>query len=193
MKMLAVFSISSILALSSLVGADFKVDRSHSDLGFKVRHMMVSNTIGRFDDFSGTFSYDPRTKQLSALRGEAKVDSINTEDAKRDDHLRGPDFFDAKKHPTVTMQFVKQKGDRVTVALTIKGVTKNIILEMDDASKAVKDPWGNTRVGFALEGKINRQDFNIKFSKVMETGGVMVGDKVKLSLEIEGVQLKEPY
>ena len=190
MKMLTVFSISSILALSSLLAADFKVDRSHSDLGFKVRHMMVSNTKGSFDDFSGTFSYDPKTKQLSALSGEAKVASINTEDAKRDDHLRSDEFFDVKKYPTITMKFVQQKGDKVTVALTMKDVTKNIVLEMDDASDAIKDPWGNTRVGFALEGKINRQDFNIKFSKMMETGGVMVGDEVKLSLEIEGIQVK---
>ena len=190
MKMLTALSISSILTLGTLAGADFKVDKSHTDLGFKVRHMMVSNTKGNFDDFSGTFSYDPKTKQLSALHGEAKVASINTEDVKRDDHLRGADFFDAKKYPTITMKFVKQKGDNVTVALTMKDVTKNIVLEMDDASEAVKDPWGNTRAGFALEGKINRQDFNIKFSKVMETGGVMVGDEVKLSLEIEGVQLK---
>ncbi|MGB5966359.1 MAG: YceI family protein [Sulfurimonadaceae bacterium] len=190
MKMITLIAISSVLTLGSLYGADFKVDKSHTDLGFKVRHMMVSNTKGSFDDFSGTFSYDPDTKQLSALQGEAKAASINTEDAKRDDHLRGPDFFDTKKHPTITMKFVKQKDDKVTVALTIKDVTKNITLKMDDASGAVKDPWGNTRAGFALEGKINRQDFNIQFSKAMETGGVMVGDEVKLSLEIEGIKVK---
>jgi len=90
----------------------------------------------------------------------------------------------------MSMTFVKQKGDEVTVALTMKGITKNIVLEMDDASDAVKDPWGNTRSGFSLEGKINRQDFNIKFSKMIETGGVMVGDEVKLQLEVEGIQVK---
>lgn len=166
------------------------VDKSHTSLDFKVRHMMVSNTKGTMEEFNGTFSYDPETKQLSALEGTVNVASINSDDAKRDEHLRGADFFDAQKYPTMKMTFVEQKGDKVTVALTIKDVTKNVVLEMDDASGAVKDPWGNTRVGFALEGTINRQEFNIKFSKLMESGGVMVGDEVKLQLEIEGVQAR---
>lgn len=190
MKMIPAFTLSSFIAFSSLIGADYTVDKSHTTLGFKVRHMMVSNTKGTMDDFSGTFSYDPKTKKLSALNGTVNVASINTDDAKRDDHLRSDDFFDVTKYPTMRMRFVEQKGDKVTVALTMKDVTKNVVLEMDDASDAVKDPWGNTRSGFALEGKINRQDFNIKFSKMMETGGVMVGDEVKLQLEIEGIQVK---
>ena len=190
MKMIPTLALCSLLTLSSLFGADYTVDKSHTSLEFKVRHMMVSNTKGSFEDFSGTFSYNPKTHQLTALEGVAKIASVNTDDVERDKHLRSADFFDAKKFPTMKMKFVKQKGDDVTVALTMKGVTKNIILEMDDASDAVKDPWGNTRSGFALEGKINRQDFNIKFSKLMETGGLMVGDDVKLQLEIEGIQVK---
>ncbi len=190
MKMIPALTLSSFIAFSSLLGADYTVDKSHTSLDFKVRHMMVSNTKGTLEDFNGTFSYDPLTKQLSALNGTAVVASINTDDAKRDEHLRSADFFDATKYPTMTMKFVQQKGDKVTVALTMKDVTKNVVLEMDDASGAVKDPWGNTRSGFSLEGSINRQDFNIKFSKIMETGGMMVGDEVKLQLEIEGIQVK---
>ncbi len=190
MKMIPVLTLSSLIAFSSLLGADYTVDKSHTSLAFKVRHMMVSNTKGAMEDFNGTFSYDPKTKQLSALEGNVNVASVNTDDAKRDDHLRSADFFDVAKYPTMHMTFVEQKGDKVTVALTMKGVTKNVVLEMDDASGAVKDPWGNTRSGFSLEGTINRQDFNIKFSKMMETGGVMVGDDVKLQLEIEGIQVK---
>lgn len=190
MKIIPALTLSSLIAFSSLLGADYTVDKSHTSLDFKVRHMMVSNTKGTLEDFNGTFSYDPETKQLSALNGTAVVASINTDDAKRDEHLRGADFFDAAKYPTMTMKFVQQKGDKVTVALTMKDVTKNVVLEMDDASGAVKDPWGNTRSGFSLEGSINRQDFNIKFSKIMETGGMMVGDEVKLQLEIEGIQVK---
>lgn len=188
--MIPVLTLSSLIAFSSLLGADYTVDKSHTSLAFKVRHMMVSNTKGAMEDFNGTFSYDPKTKQLSALEGNVNVASVNTDDAKRDDHLRSADFFDVAKYPTMHMTFVEQKGDKVTVALTMKGVTKNVVLEMDDASGAVKDPWGNTRSGFSLEGTINRQDFNIKFSKMMETGGVMVGDDVKLQLEIEGIQVK---
>ncbi|WP_345977620.1 YceI family protein [Sulfurimonas sp. HSL3-7] len=190
MKMITVIAISSLLTAASLFGADFSVDKAHTNIGFKVRHMMVSNTQGSFDDFSGSFSYDPKTRQLTALEGKVTVASVNTDEAKRDDHLRSPDFFDAEKYPAMTMKFVKQEGDKVTVALTIKDVTKNVVLEMDDASDAIKDPWGNTRVGFSLEGKINRQEFNITFSKLMETGGLVVGDDVKLQLEIEGIQAK---
>ncbi len=190
MKMIPAFTLSSFVAFASLFGADYTVDKSHTNLAFKVRHMMVSNTKGTMDDFNGTFSYDPATKKLSALDGTVKVASVNTDDAKRDDHLRSADFFDVAKYPTMHMTLVKQQGDKVTVALTMKDVTKNVVLEMDDASGAVKDPWGNTRSGFSLDGTINRQDFNIKFSKMMETGGVMVGDEVKLQLEIEGIQVK---
>ncbi len=190
MKMIPSIALSSLLGVASLIGADFTVDKAHTDLGFKVRHMMVSNTKGNFDEFSGTFSYDPKTRELTALDGKVNVASVNTDEPKRDDHLRGPDFFDAKKYPAMTMKFVKQEGDKVTVALTIKDITKNVVLEMDDASDAIKDPWGNTRVGFSLDGKINRQEFNITFSKLMETGGLVVGDDVKLQLEIEGIEKK---
>lgn len=190
MRMIPAIALSSLLGVASLIGADFTVDKAHTDIGFKVRHMMVSNTKGSFDEFSGVFSYDPKTRQLTALDGKVKVASVNTDEPKRDDHLRGPDFFDAKKYPNMTMKFVKQEGDKVTVALTIKDVTKNVVLEMDDASDAIKDPWGNTRVGFSLDGKINRQEFNITFSKLMETGGLVVGDDVKLQLELEGIEKK---
>lgn len=188
--MIPAIALSSLLSVASLYGANFTVDKAHTDLGFKVRHMMVSNTKGNFDDFSGTFSYDPKTRQLTALEGKVNVASINTDEPKRDDHLRGPDFFNAKEFPTMTMKLIKQTGNKVTVALTIKDVTKNVVLEMDDASDAIADPWGNTRVGFALEGEIDRQEFNITFSKIMETGGLVVGNDVKLMLEIEGIEKK---
>jgi len=190
MKTIPAIALSSLLGVASLLGANFTVDKAHTDLGFKVRHMMVSNTKGNFDDFSGSFSYDTKTRQLTALDGKVQVTSVNTDEPKRDDHLRGPDFFDVEKYPTMHMKFVKQTGDKVTVALTIKDVTKNIVLDMDDASDAIADPWGNTRVGFALNGEIDRQEFNIRFSKIMETGGLVVGDKVKLMLEIEGIEKK---
>jgi len=190
MKMISAFTLSSLLGVASLLGANFTVDKAHTDLGFKVRHMMVSNTKGNFDDFSGSFAYNPKTRQLTGLEGKVNVASVNTDEPKRDDHLRGPDFFDVKKYPTMRMKFVKQTGDKVTVALTIKDVTKEVVLEMDDASDAIADPWGNTRVGFTLNGEIDRQEFNIRFSKIMETGGVVVGDKVKLMLEIEGIEKK---
>ena len=188
--MITAITVSSVLGFSSLLGADFTVDKAHTNLGFKVRHMMISNTQGNFEEFSGTFSYDPKSRRLEALDGEVKVASVNTDEAERDAHLRGPDFFDVAKYPTMTMKFVEQNGDKVTLALTMKDVTKNVVLEMADASDIIKDPWGNKRAGFALEGKINRKDFHVNFSQLMETGGLAVGEEVKLQLEIEGIQAK---
>ncbi len=187
MKLLKVVALSALMGFGSLYALDYKVDNSHTNLGFKVKHMMVSNTTGKFKDFSGTFSYDPKTQKLSALEGSVKVSSINTEDKKRDSHLKSADFFNAKKYPTITMSFVKQEGEDVYVNLTMKDVTKQVKLEMDDASALVQDPWGNKRSGFTLEGKILRNEFNITFNKALETGGLIVGDKVKLLLEIEGI------
>jgi len=188
MKMIQKLTLSFALGLSSLFGADFIVDPTHSSIDFKVRHMMVSNTKGSFSDFLGTFSYDNKSRRLLALDGVVKIASVDTKDTKRDKHLRSAEFFDAQNFPTMHMQFIKQNKDRVAVDLTIKDVTKRVIFEMEDASDIVKDPWGGRRAGFALRGKINRQDFNMKFSELMETGAVMVGNEVKLSLEIEGTQ-----
>ncbi len=188
--MITAITMGSILSFSTLFSADFTVDKTQTNLGFKVRHLMISNTKGDFEDFNGTFSYDPKTRRLEALNGEVKVASVNTDEADRDADLRSGNFFDAAKYPTMTMKFVEQKGDKVTVALTIKDVTKNIVLEMADPSDIIKDPWGNRRVGFTLEGEINRKDFHLNYSKLMETGGLVVGDEVKLELEIEGIQNK---
>ncbi len=191
MKLVTSVLLSTLIGASSLLALDYKVDTSHTNLGFKVKHMLVSNTNGRFSKLSGTFSYNPKTKKLSALHGSVDVNSVNTQDKKRDDHLRSPDFFNVKKYPNMTMEFIRQSGDDVYVNLTIKGITKEVKLEIDEASGLVRDPWKNERSGFTLEGKINRNDFNIKFNKLIETGGLMVGDKIKLLLEIEGIVVKK--
>jgi polyisoprenoid-binding protein YceI len=187
MKILNSLTLGALLGFSSLFGTDFIVDKSHSSVSFKVRHMMVSNTKGHFENFKGKFSYDPKTQLLSTLNGEVKVESITTANEKRDDHLKGPDFFDAKKYPKIIVSFVNQEGSDVYVNLTMKDVTKKVKLEMSDASALITDPWGNERIGFVLDGKINRQDFGITFNKALETGGVLVGDEVKLSIELEGI------
>jgi len=191
MKLVSSVVLATLMSVSSLFALDYKVDKAHTNLGFKVKHMLVSNTNGTFSKLQGTFSYDPKTKTLSALSGSVEVKSINTQDTKRDDHLKGPDFFNMKKYPTMKMEFVRQSGEDVYVNLSIKDITKEIKLELDEASGLVKDPWGNQRSGFTLEGKINRNDFNIKFNKVLETGGLMVGEKIKLLLEIEGIVAKK--
>ena len=174
-----------LLLSTALLGAPYQVDASHSDVSFKIRHLMISNVKGNFNEFSGTF--DLEKGQLSSLNGTIKTASIDTGNAKRDDHLRNADFFDAKKYPSITFKLLEHKGDIVIGELTIKGVTKKVELEIEMGGE-VDDPWGKHRAGFSLSGKINRKDFGLTWNKVLEAGGVAVGDKVKLSLELEGVR-----
>jgi polyisoprenoid-binding protein YceI len=182
-------AIASTILVSTLFAGTYNVDKSHSNVGFKVKHMMISNVKGNFNDFKGSFEYDEKTKTLKSLNGEIKVASINTDDKKRDDHLRAPDLFDAKKFPLITFKLTKINNDIAYGDITIKGVTKNIKLDFDNGG-TIKDPWGNFRAGIALSGKINRKDFNITWNKILEAGGVAVGDIIKLDIEIEGIKAK---
>lgn len=179
---------SSIL-VSTLFAGNYNVDPMHSTTGFKVKHMMISNVTGKFDKFNGTFEYDEKKNSLTALSGTIEVASVNTGIAKRDGHLKSADFFDVAKYPKMTFKVTKIKGDYVYGDLTLKGVTKNIKLELENGGTA-KDPWGNFRAGFALEGKISRADFGLTYNSTLETGGVLIGDTVKLHVEIEGIKAK---
>jgi polyisoprenoid-binding protein YceI len=177
-----------VLGIATLFAANYKVDTAHSSIGFKVRHMVVSNTKGVFEKFSGSYSYDPAAKQLNALEGTVEVASVDTRDVKRDKHLRSADFFDVATYPTMTMKLIKHSGDEATFDLTIKATTKRVTFEVEDLSGEIKDPWGNYRTGMVIEGKIDRKDFGIDFHKVMDTGGFVVGDTVKISIELEGIK-----
>ena len=141
--------LTSILAGGTLFAGTYNVDPDHSHMGFKVRHMMISNVIGKFDTFSGTFEYDEKTKTLKSLHGTVEVKSINTENAKRDEHLRTSDFFAAAEYPKMTFVLEKVEGDTAYGTLTMRGVSKDIKLEFEN-NGMVQDPWGNTRVGLAL-------------------------------------------
>ncbi len=190
MKLFQSLALSAVLGLSLLNAADYKVDTSHSDVGFKVKHMMISNVKGSFKKFNGTFSIDEKTKQFSSINGTVEVASLTTQNAKRDAHLKNKDFFDVEKYPQMNLKFIEQDEDEATFELTIKDVTKVVTLEIDDISPTIKDPWGNTRMAFELSGKIDRKDFNINFNKLLETGGLMVGDTVKFDIVLEGIQAK---
>jgi len=181
--------ITSTLLVSALFAGNYNVDNSHTNVGFKVKHMMITNVKGNFNDFTGTFEYDEKANTLKALSGEIKVASINTENKKRDDHLRSADFFHAEKYPKIIFNLTKIEEDEAYGDITIKGITKNIKLDFE-AGGTIKDPWGNERAGFALEGKIKRKDFGITWNKVIEAGGVAVGDTVKLEVEVEGIKAK---
>lgn len=179
----------SILSASALFAGTYNIDKSHSNVGFKVKHMMISNVSGNFNEFNGSFEYDENTNTVKNLNGTIEVNSINTENEKRDGHLRNSDFFAADKYPQITFTLEKVDGDKAYGKLTMRGVTKDVELDFEN-NGSIKDPWGNTRVGIALSGKVNRLDYGIKYNKVLEAGGVAVGDMVKLDIELEGILAK---
>lgn len=173
-----------LLGSVSLFGAPYTVDASHSSVGFKVKHMMISTVSGNFGGFSG--AYDLEKGVLKSLSGTIKADTINTGIVKRDDHLRSADFFDAAKFPEITFTMVSQKGKKVTGNLSMHGVTKPVVLTLDMGGEVI-DPWGNKRSGFVLTGSVNRKDYGLNWNKAIESGGVVVGEEVKMIIEVEGV------
>lgn len=187
---LKIILLATTLSFGTLFAGMYKVDIDHSNVAFKVKHMMISNVKGEFKKFNGTFEYDEKTKMLKSLKGEIDVDSISTDNAKRDAHLKSADFFDVKKYPMMSFVLTKVDGDTAYGKLTIHGITKEVKMELETSGVVVKDPWGNTRTGLSLSGKINRKDFGLIWNQVMEAGGVLVGDEVKMNVELEGILQK---
>ena len=179
-------SLASIAVSSALFAGTYNVDASHTNAGFTVKHMMITNVTGKFNDISGAFEFDEKTNTLKSINGEIIVASINTANEKRDEHLKAEDMFDVAKFQKITFKSTKIEKDAVYGDFTMKGVTKNIKLDLETSS-VIKDPWGKQRTGFSLNGKIKRSDFGLTWNKALETGGVAVSDEVKLAIDIEGV------
>jgi len=179
-------SLASIAVSSALFAGTYNVDASHTNAGFTVKHMMITNVTGKFNDVAGTFEFDEKTNTLKSINGEIVVASINTANEKRDEHLKAEDMFDVAKFQKITFKSTKIEKDAVYGDFTMKGVTKNIKLDLETSS-VIKDPWGKQRTGFSLNGKIKRSDFGLTWNKALETGGVAVSDDVKLAIDIEGV------
>ncbi len=193
-RVFALFTLSVFLLAGQAFAGTYLVDKAHTSIGFSVKHMVISNVKGKFDDFAGSFEFDEANKTLGAAQAVVKTASINTGEQKRDDHLRSPDFFDAQKHPEIVFALKKIRpleGGRMEVTgdLSIRGVTKPVTLTGEFLG-SVTDPWGNQRAGFTAEGEVNRTDYGITWNKVLDGGGLVVGEKVKLSLEIEGILKK---
>lgn len=173
--------------LNSLTPGTWNVDPSHSGLNFTVKHLMVSKVRGRFASFSGTLNIAADPLQ-SSVTAQADVASVTTGDTGRDEHLRSGDFFEAEKFPTISFVSTKIEADGddfvLYADLTIKGVTKNVKFELEFDGVG-KDPWGNTKAGFSAEAEINRKDFGLEWNAALETGGVLVGEKVKIQLDIQ--------
>jgi polyisoprenoid-binding protein YceI len=189
-------SISTIIALALpafAFASTWTIDPDHSNVGFKVRHLMVSNVKGSFEKQTGTVEIDDKDITKSKVEVIIDTNSINTNVKKRDDHLRSADFFDVAKFPTMT--FVSKKVEKagkdnlkVTGDLTLHGVTKQVVLAVEGPSKESKDPYGNIRRGATATTKINRKDFGLVWNAALETGGVAVGEEVTITLEIEMIK-----
>ncbi len=170
-------------------------DKSHSEIGFKVKHLMISNVRGEFGEYDGHVMFDGKNWSDAKVEITIQVNSINTNDTKRDDHLRSGDFFEVEKYPTMTFKSTKvmppdADGNlKIMGDLTIKGVTHPVTL-MAEFSGIVEDPWGNTRAGFAANTSINRQDYNVAFDSKLKDGKLVVGNDIKIDLEIELVKEK---
>jgi polyisoprenoid-binding protein YceI len=170
----------------------WNIDTSHSGVHFTVRHMVVSKVRGSFDRWQGVVDFDVENPAASKVSVRIDAASIDTREEKRDAHLRSPDFFDVEKFPAMTFESTEvEKLDsdhyRVSGNLTIHGVEKAVVLEAEYLGSA-KDPWGNQRLGFAAHTTINRKDYGLGWNQVLEAGGVLVGDKIEIALDVQAVR-----
>ncbi|HLA56807.1 MAG TPA: YceI family protein [Flavobacterium sp.] len=165
------------------------IDPTHSEIGFKVKHMMFTNVSGKFDKYEGTFLTDGDDFNNATIEFSADVESINTGNTDRDNHLRSADFFDAENHPKLTFKassFSKDDEHNYELAgdLSLHGVTKFVKLPVE-FSGLMTDPWGNTKAGLIITGKINRKEWGLNWNSALETGGVLVSEEVRLNIELQ--------
>src|ERR1700722_10273920 len=171
----------------------WNVDSTHSVVEFKVKHMMISNLKGNFTTVTGTLSLDENDLTQSSVEASIEIASIHTRDEGRDAHLKSADFFDAEQFPTMQLKSthiaLKSDGELVVTGdLTIKGVTRSVQFAVEGPSAATKDPWGNTRIGLSATTKINRKEFGLTWNAALEAGGLMVGEDVTITLDLELVK-----
>ena len=171
----------------------YQIDPSHSTANFSVKHMMIAKVHGGFEKMSGSFIYDKQDVSKSSVEVTIDANSINTREPQRDTHLRSADFFDVEKYPTLTFKSIRfdQNGDELKVVgnLTIHGVTQQVTLEVEEPSEEVKDPWGNSKIGVSGKTKIKRKDFGLTWNSALEAGGVLVGDEISITLDVQLVKV----
>jgi len=195
MKAKLPFLAALVLAATPVVaGETFDVDKAHTDALFTIRHLM-SKVTGKFTDLEGTISIDRAKPESSSVEFKIKTASIDTANKQRDDHLRSPDFFDVANHPEITFKSSRVKATGkdaydVTGTLTIRGVSKEVTLPVTVLGEA-KDPWGNDRIGFETTITLNRKDYNILWNQTLDAGGYILGDDVKVTINIEAIKKKE--
>jgi polyisoprenoid-binding protein YceI len=193
MRILAIAAIC--LITSPAMASTWTIDPDHSNVQFKIRHLMISDVKGTFGKVKGAIRMEEKDVTQSAVDVIIEIDSINTGVAKRDAHLKSDEFFDAAKYPTMTFVSGKvtqiEKGRmKILGVLTIHGISREVVLDVEGPTNEIKDPWGNTRCGASATTKINRTDFGLTWNKSMESGGMMIDDTVFINLEIEMIKEK---
>jgi polyisoprenoid-binding protein YceI len=178
-----------------MASALWNIDTTHSGIHFSVRHMVIAKVRGSFRTYGGTVSLDEQDITASSVSIHIETASIDTGVEQRDNHLRSADFFDVEKFPAITFQSTKVErssgnGLRVTGNLTIRDVTREVELEAEQLGIG-KDPWGNVKAAFEAKTSVDRRDFGLKWNQALETGGVLVGEKVEISLEIQAVKAQQ--
>ncbi len=185
---------SSLIAAAAFGAEKYQIDLAHSSVGFTVKHLMISNVKGEFRDFSGTIMFGDKDISKSSVAVTIKVASINTHDDKRDGHLRSPDFFDAEKYSdiTFTSKRAEKQGEGWALVgdLTIKNVTKEVAFPFTLVGP-ITDLWGNKRIAAQGSLTINRQDYGVSWNKNLDSGGVLVGNDIKIDIEVEAILAKE--
>lgn len=177
------------LMASVASAAPYSIDASHTDVGFSIKHLMISNVKGRFKKFTGTFDFDPAKNQLNNINIDIDTTSIDTNEPDRDKHLRSNDFFWVEKYPKMTFKSdkIEYSGDKPVKAigtLKIRDKSKTVTLDLDYRG-SITDAWGNNKLAFAATTKIDRKDFGMTWNKALDKGGVTVGDEVKIEIEGE--------
>ncbi|MES2238727.1 MAG: YceI family protein [Bacteroidota bacterium] len=164
------------------------IDPTHSEIGFKVKHMMFTNVSGKFESYDTNITTEDDNFEKANIEFSADIDSINTNNTDRDNHLKSGDFFDSESYPKLTFKATSltKNGDDYELAgdLSLRGVTKAVKLPAE-FSGLMKDPWGNTKAGLNISGKINRKDWGLNWNSALETGGVLVGEEVRLNIELQ--------
>src|SRR5580704_5534714 len=171
----------------------WNIDPVHSVAEFKVKHMMISNVKGQFTAITGVMTVDESDVTKSHIEASIDAASVQTRDAQRDGHLKSPDFFDVEKFPTLSFKStrVTRTGEgehEVAGDLTIRGVTREVVFNVEGPTPPAKDPWGNTRVGLSATTKINRKDYGLTWNAALETGGILVGEEVTITLDVQLVK-----
>jgi len=178
---------------STAIYSTWKIDPAHSAAEFKVRHMMISYVKGKFSGLSGVLKLDESDYTRSVVEVSIPAASVSTVDENLDAHLKAADFFNVEKFPVLTFKStsIRSAGDRdyeVTGDLTIRGVTESVVLSVIDVSEPSKDPWGNQRIGLSASAKVNRKDFGFVWNAPLEFGGMLVGDEVTITLDVQFIK-----